>query len=76
MRREQLARDRQRQRVGLGVVVDVDVETVHQVEVRIGEQLLEGGIADLGRDRARNEGPEVGGRRELLRVLQRGRRWS
>ena len=62
--------------VGRVVVANVDVQTVHHVEMRVGEQLLEGGIADLGRDCARHEGTEVGGRRELLRLLQRGRRWS
>ena len=60
--------------VELGIVVDVGVQTVHHVEVRIGEQLLERGVLDFGRDVAGEEGLEVRFGGERLGIRQRRRR--
>ena len=48
LRLRHLAQHAGGQRVGLAVIVDVGIQAVHHIEMRVGEQFLERGIAHTG----------------------------
>ena len=61
----------QGQWIRLGVVVYIDVQAVHHIEVRIGKQLLHGGVAYCRVHAACDEGLEVRIESQSLCVFQR-----
>jgi len=61
-------------RIGLAVIVDVDIQPVHDVEVRVGEELFHRRVAHLGTDARAHERLEIGVGRERPDILERGDR--